>query len=88
MDNVLNRLRSTLISTVGNTAQVVNQVSAALPGNNVTKEYEVVKHIGSAGPGKSDVLTLIIRVHKTSVSNFTLDHKPLQTFFFFLFLVY
>ncbi|CAG0912808.1 unnamed protein product [Notodromas monacha] len=51
MDNVFSKLRSTLISTVGNTAQVVSQVQAALPGNNVTKEYEVVKHIASAGPG-------------------------------------
>jgi hypothetical protein len=57
MDNVFNKLRSTLINTVGsavgNTAQVVSQVSHALPGNNVTKEYEVVKHIASAGPGES-----------------------------------
>ena len=65
MDNVFNKLRLTLINTVGSavgsTAQVVTQVSHALPGNNVTKEYEAVKLIASAGPGESIVSKLSIK---------------------------
>ncbi len=40
----LNKLKSTL-STVTST------VSSALPGNPLTREYEPIAHIASAGPG-------------------------------------
>ncbi|KAK9498718.1 hypothetical protein O3M35_003291 [Rhynocoris fuscipes] len=41
---VLNRFCSTVSSTV-------SQLQVVLPGNPVTREYEVTKHIASAGPG-------------------------------------
>ncbi|XP_043223313.1 SCY1-like protein 2 [Amphibalanus amphitrite] len=41
---MLKKLQSTV-------AQAVTQVSGALPGNPVTREYEVKEHIASAGPG-------------------------------------
>jgi SCY1-like protein 2 len=47
--DVLNMLRSTVSSTV-------SQISGALPGNPVTREFEVISHIASAGPGKDLVL--------------------------------
>lgn len=42
--DVINKLYHTVSNTV-------NQISNALPGNAVTKEYEVFEHIASAGPG-------------------------------------
>ncbi|XP_014248964.1 SCY1-like protein 2 [Cimex lectularius] len=42
--DVLNKFCSTVSSTV-------SQLSGVLPGNPVTREYEVTNHIGSAGPG-------------------------------------
>lgn len=42
--DVINKLYYTVSNTV-------NQISNALPGNAVTKEYEVFEHIASAGPG-------------------------------------
>lgn len=33
-------------------SHTVNQINYALPGNAVTKEYDVFEHIASAGPGK------------------------------------
>ena len=41
---MLKKLQSTV-------AQAVTQVSGVLPGNPVTREYEVKEHIASAGPG-------------------------------------
>ena len=43
MDKMFNKLRSTLTSTV-------TEISAALPGNPLLREYEAGKQIGSAGP--------------------------------------
>lgn len=42
--DVLNKFYSTVSSTV-------SQLSGVLPGNPVTREYEVTSHIASAGPG-------------------------------------
>nr|CAG4651596.1 EOG090X018J [Triops cancriformis] len=42
--DVLNKLKSTVTNTV-------SQLSGVLPGNPVTREYEVSKHVASAGPG-------------------------------------
>lgn len=47
--DVINKLYFTVSNTV-------SQISNALPGNAVTKEYDVYEHIGSAGPGKSQAL--------------------------------
>lgn len=46
VDYYLNRIRSTVTS-------VAAQVSSALPGNPVTRDYEVLSQIGSAGPALS-----------------------------------
>lgn len=48
MDSVINKLRNT-VTTVTST---VSQLSVVLPGNPVTREFEVTQHIGSGGPGK------------------------------------
>ena len=45
---MLNRLRDTVSATV---YQVTNNLSTALPGNPLTREYELLRQIGSAGPG-------------------------------------
>lgn len=37
-----------LVNTVSNT---VSQISSALPGNPVSKEFDIGEHIASAGPG-------------------------------------
>lgn len=47
MDTVINKLRNT-VTTVTST---VSQLSVVLPGNPVTREYEVTQHIASGGPG-------------------------------------
>lgn len=43
--DVINKLYFTVSNTV-------SQISNALPGNAVTKEFDIYEHIGSAGPGK------------------------------------
>lgn len=45
--DVLNKFCSTVSSTV-------SQLSGVLPGNPVTREYEVTDHIASAGPGENN----------------------------------
>lgn len=42
--DVLSKLRSTVTNTV-------SQISGVLPGNPVTREFEVTNHSCSAGPG-------------------------------------
>ncbi|KAG1701411.1 SCY1-like protein 2 [Nymphon striatum] len=42
--DVINKLRNTVSS-------VSNSLSTVLPGNPVTREYEIIRHIASAGPG-------------------------------------
>nr|XP_050845293.1 SCY1-like protein 2 isoform X1 [Vespula vulgaris] len=53
--DVLTKLRNTvsntITNTVHNTAYGLSQLSSVLPGNPVTREFEVIAHIGSAGPG-------------------------------------
>lgn len=48
MNNTINKLRNTISTTVAVSATTLN---AVLPGNAVTREYEVVEHQCSAGPG-------------------------------------
>ena len=47
MESVLNRIRDTVSSTV---YSVTNNLSTALPGNPLTREYEIIRHVASAGP--------------------------------------
>lgn len=42
--DVINKFYSSVSSTV-------SQLSGVLPGNPVTREYEITNHIASAGPG-------------------------------------
>lgn len=50
--NKLNRFRSTLSTTVESTVfSTVSTITNALPGNLVTRDFEVFEHIGSGGPG-------------------------------------
>lgn len=53
--DVLNKLKNTvsntISSTVNSTAYGLSQLSSVLPGNPVTREYEIITHIASAGPG-------------------------------------
>lgn len=44
--DVLNKFVSTVSSTV-------SQLSSVLPGNPVSKDFEIGEHIASAGPGAS-----------------------------------
>lgn len=53
--DVINKLYYTVSNTV-------NQISNALPGNAVTKEYEVFEHIASAGPGNCDFMFSIQKI--------------------------
>ena len=43
--DVFNKLKSTVTNTV-------SQFSGVLPGNPVTREYEITNHTCCAGPGK------------------------------------
>ncbi|CAG2111670.1 unnamed protein product, partial [Medioppia subpectinata] len=47
MESVLNRIRDTVSSTV---IQVTSNLSTALPGNPLTREYDLSRHVASAGP--------------------------------------
>ncbi|XP_034945369.1 SCY1-like protein 2 [Chelonus insularis] len=53
--DVLNKLRNTVSNTISNTvnstAYGLSQLSNVLPGNAVTREFEITAHIASAGPG-------------------------------------
>ncbi|KAL1473606.1 hypothetical protein MTO96_021898 [Rhipicephalus appendiculatus] len=68
--DVFNRLRST-----------VSNLSTVLPGNPVTREYEVIKHVGSAGPG---LLWKIFQATKRSTKEeaavFVLEKKQLDRY--------
>ena len=47
-----NVFKSKLASTVVDTVYMAEGISkSVLPGNPVTREYEITRHIGSAGPG-------------------------------------
>ncbi|XP_076652342.1 SCY1-like protein 2 [Halictus rubicundus] len=52
--DVLTKLRNTVSNTISNTVQNtaygLSQLSNVLPGNPVTREFEISTHIGSAGP--------------------------------------
>ena len=72
--DMLNKLKSTVSTTV-------SQLSGVLPGNPVTREYEVGKQIGSAGP---ELLWKIYAGHKKSTRQeaavFVLEKKLLDKY--------
>lgn len=51
---VINKLYSTVSSTV-------SQLSSVLPGNPVSKDFEIGEHIASAGPGTSSYPVFFIK---------------------------
>ncbi|MFH4975121.1 hypothetical protein AB6A40_001830 [Gnathostoma spinigerum] len=68
----LNRIRST-VSTVA------AQVSSALPGNPILREYEVISQIASAGPGMSwKIFSGRKRSTKQSVSVWLFEKKDIE----------
>lgn len=48
--DVINKLYSSVSNTV-------SQLSSALPGNPVSKEFDIGEHIASAGPGNIHIKT-------------------------------
>lgn len=73
MESMLNLLRDKVSATV---YQVTNNLSTALPGNPLTREYELIRQVGSAGPG------LVFKIYeatkkstKENVSLFILEKK-------------
>lgn len=62
--DVLNKFVSSVSSTV-------SQLSSVLPGNPVSKDFEIGEHIASAGPGHHSLLVLIrphIRVCSSQIN--------------------
>ena len=52
--NKLNKFRSTLSTTVESTVfSTVSTITNALPGNPVTRDFEVFEHVASGGPGNA-----------------------------------
>lgn len=76
MESVLNRLRDTVSATV---YQVTSNVSTALPGNPLTRQYELIRQVGSAGPGL--VFKIYEAVKKSTQEDaalFILEKKALE----------
>ncbi|VBB31519.1 unnamed protein product [Acanthocheilonema viteae] len=72
VDYYLNRIRSTVTS-------VAAQVSNALPGNPVTRDYEVLSQVGSAGPAFSwKVYAAQKRSTKKAVSVWLFEKRNLE----------
>lgn len=79
MENVLNKLRDRVSSTV---YQVTSNLSTALPGNALTREYEIVTHVASAGPQLVfKVFDAIKKTTKEDAALFVLDKKILDNKF-------
>lgn len=72
--DIVNKFRSTVSSTV-------SSLSGVLPGNPVTREYEVTNHIASAGPG---LLWKIYQGYKKSTKQeaaiFVFEKRHLEKF--------
>lgn len=74
MDSFVNKLRSTISSTVSN-------VNAVLPGNLLTREYEVGEHVCSAGPGLAwKVYAAVKKTTKEEASLFVFERKQLDKY--------
>lgn len=83
--DVLTKLRNTvsntITNTVQNTAYGLSQLSNVLPGNPVTREFEISAHIGSAGPA---LLWKVYNGYKKSTKQeaaiFVLEKRVLDKF--------
>ena len=55
--NKLEKIRSAVSSSVSSTVfSTISTVKDVLPGNPVTRDFEVGEHIASGGPGKECLL--------------------------------
>jgi SCY1-like protein 2 len=78
VNNTINKLRNTISTTAAVTATTLN---AVLPGNPVTREYEVVEHQCSAGPGLVwKVYSGFKKSTKSEASIFVFEKKQLDQF--------
>ena len=79
------KLASTVVDTVYAAESITKTV---LPGNPVTREYEITKHVGSAGPGllwklytgykkSTKQEATIFVLHKKSLDNFSKKDRDL-----------
>ncbi|KZC09290.1 PREDICTED: SCY1-like protein 2 [Dufourea novaeangliae] len=83
--DVLTKLRNTVSNTISNTVQNtaygLSQLSNVLPGNPVTREFEVSAHIASAGPA---LLWKVYNGYKKSTKQeaaiFVLEKRVLDKF--------
>jgi len=78
----LNIFKTKLANTVVDTVYMAEGITkTVLPGNPVTREYEITKHVGSAGPG---LLWKLYAGFKKSTKQeatvFVLQKKSLETF--------
>ena len=78
----LNKFRSKVATTVVDTVYSVENITKnVLPGNPVTRDYEITKHVGSAGPG---LLWKLYSGYKKSTKQeatiFVLHKKSLETY--------
>ena len=78
VNNTINKLRNTISTTAAVTATTLN---AVLPGNAVTREYEVVEHQCSAGPGLVwKVYSGFKKSTKAEASIFVFEKKQLDQY--------
>ena len=84
--DMLNKLKSSLSSNISNTItntvySTGNIISGVLPGNPVTREYEVTAHVASAGPGLMwKIYSGYKKTTKQSASVFVLERAVLDRF--------
>lgn len=76
MESVLNKLVDRVSTTV---YQVTSNISTALPGNALTREYDLIQHLGSAGPCLTwKIYDAIKKSTKQEASLFVFDKKQLD----------
>ena len=84
--DMFNKLKSSLSSSVSNTItntvyNTGNIISGVLPGNPVTREYEVTAHIASSGPGLMwKVYSGFKKTTRQPASVFVLEKAVLERF--------
>jgi len=84
--DMFNKFKETFSSSVTNTIQNTvystgNIISGVIPGNPVTREYEVIQHIGSAGPGLLwKVFSAVKKSSRQPASVFVLERAQLDKF--------
>ena len=82
--DMFNKLKSSLSSSVSNTItntvyNTGSMISGVLPGNPVTREYEVTAHIASCGPGLMwKVYSGLKKTTRQPASVFVLERAALE----------